>query len=102
MITPRAAPAAPSDDCGTLGITGDWLREFDVGLGETESGSVVSSHAEGELRPDFAGSGGQELSPSGKDDRPGDTVVSAEASQAAPGPDAGHCLPPGGSSRTGC
>jgi hypothetical protein len=69
-IVPRGAAAAPSDECRTLRITGAWPRELEVGLGEAGAGagSVVSSHAEGELSPDFAGSAGQELSPSGKEE----------------------------------
>jgi hypothetical protein len=71
LTVPRCA-AAPSDDCGTLGITGDWPRELGVGLGEAGAGagagSVVSSHAEGVLSPDFAGSAGHEVSPFGSDD----------------------------------
>jgi hypothetical protein len=70
LIVPCCAAAAPSVDCGTLGITCDWPRELEVGLCETGvgAGSVVSSHAEGELSPDFAGSGGHEVSPLGSDD----------------------------------
>jgi hypothetical protein len=51
-------------------MTGDWPRELEVGLGEAGAGpgSVVSSHAEGELSPDFAGSAGHEASPFGSDD----------------------------------
>jgi hypothetical protein len=65
LMVPRGAAAAPSDDCGTLGITG-----LEVGLGEAGAGagSVVSSHAEGEMSPDFAGSAGHEVSPFGSDD----------------------------------
>jgi hypothetical protein len=68
VIVPRCAVEAPSDDCGTLGITGDWLWEFGVGLGAGAAGSAASSHAAGELNPDFAGSAGQGVNPSGRDD----------------------------------
>ncbi len=70
LIVPCSAAAAPSDDCGTLGITGGCPRELAVRLGETGrgAGSVVSSHAEGELSPDFVGSAGHEVSPLGSDD----------------------------------
>ena len=60
-----AAEAAPSDAWGMLGITGE--RVVAGGAGEAEGRSVVSSHAAGELRRDFAGSAGHGVSPSGRD-----------------------------------
>jgi hypothetical protein len=68
VIVPRCATAAPRDACGTLGITGDWLPGLEMRLAEAVVESPTSSHAEGELSPDFAGSAGHAVSPSGRYD----------------------------------
>ena len=62
------APVAPRDGCGTLGSTGACVRSVDPAAGEAGKGSVVSSHAAGELSSGFAGSAGHWVRPSGRDD----------------------------------
>jgi hypothetical protein len=57
-----------SVDCGTLGITRvRWPEALEAATGEAAEGSVLSSHAAGVLRSDFAGSAGHCASPPGKE-----------------------------------
>lgn len=64
-----AAVPDPRDERGTLGITGDDGDGLFEGVaGEVGEGRIVSSHAAGELSPDFAGSAGHAVRPSGRDD----------------------------------
>jgi len=100
-LPPRGAMAA-TDDCGTLGITGDGRSAtFDLPAGEVGGVSVGSSQAAGVLRAAFTGSPGQGVKPSGTDGWPGLAGATPDTSHAAPGPDPGHRFAPGGRARVG-